>query len=85
MSMVRDMHKYGIRIECRISRAQPSPDNTLIRAALAQRVPCPAGCHAGTTGDGAACPRCEGKGTVQRNIPGAKLLDRGGALKNRIM
>lgn len=33
-------------------------------------VPCPAGCHSGTTGDGAQCTRCDGTGTIPHILPG---------------
>ncbi len=54
----------------------PVPDNAKIRAALAQRVPCPECTVLALQPKSAECPRCEGKGTVPRDVPGAKLLPR---------
>lgn len=63
------------------------PDNARIRAALAQRVPCPECKGTGETYQGQTegfigqCPRCEGKRTIANNVIGARLLDRASHLR----
>lgn len=60
------------------------PDDSAIRKALAERVPCPECSAVGTldrpktSGDTVrACEKCNGVGTVPREVPGARLLPRG--------
>lgn len=59
--------------------AHRQPDHEAIRAALKERVPCPL-CvllpRYGIEPDD-DCVRCEGRGTVPAEIPGARLLPRG--------
>lgn len=65
------------------------PDNARIRAALAQRVPCPECKGAGNrestamdegghiTQEWTTCQHCEGNGNIQATVAGARLGDRG--------
>lgn len=73
---VRRIHK--------ISNSGAITANTeMIREALKTQVPCP-DCSATDWRDkaknlldGRPCPRCQGKGTVQKTVPGARLAPRG--------
>ena len=64
-----------------LERAKPEEDNTAIRKALKERVTCPE-CKGSTLGKPATqmqdkdCPRCEGKGTVPRTLPGVRIKER---------
>lgn len=71
--------------------ASSSADNSAIREALKQRMPCPncndliAGVGFDLTeyggGKNEPCPTCQGKRTVPVSIPGARLLERGSHLR----
>ena len=64
-------------------QVQSSPDTQAIRKALAQRVTCPECAEYQDTATGRdliardPCPRCNGAGTIQNTVPGARLLERG--------
>lgn len=59
----------------------PTPNQTRIRAALAQKIQCPECYLRWNEHERSDCPRCNGSGSVPNCVPGARLLPRGVQLR----